>query len=54
MGIALNTAALGGVAVPVISSFDIKFLASLFTALSMVILLVMSVKKPNALLVRSA
>ncbi|MFP3399820.1 transporter [Acidianus sp.] len=54
MGIALNTAALGGVAVPVISSFDIKFLASLLTALSMVILLVMSVKKPNALLVRSA
>ncbi len=54
MGIALNTAALGGVAVPVISSFDIRFIASIFTALSMVILLVMSIKRPNALLVRSA
>ncbi|ARM77046.1 transporter [Acidianus manzaensis] len=53
MGFALNTAALGGVVVPVVGSLNIKVIASLFTAISMIILLVMSVKKGNAVTVAS-
>ena len=48
MGLAINTAALGGMAVPVISSFDVRPIASLLTALSMAVLLVMSLRKSNA------
>lgn len=44
MGIALNIAALGGVIVPVLSSLDVRLLATLFTALSMAILLILSIK----------
>ncbi|BFI75892.1 transporter [Sulfurisphaera ohwakuensis] len=51
IGIALNTAALGGVVVPVVASLNIKIIASLFTAISMVILLVMAVRKRNAIYV---
>jgi hypothetical protein len=44
MGIALNIAALGGVIVPVLSSLDVRLLATLFTAISMAILLILSIK----------
>ncbi|BCU70149.1 transporter [Stygiolobus caldivivus] len=49
MGIALNTAALGGVIVPVVSSIDIKAVATLFTAISMTILLILSVRAKTQL-----
>ena len=48
MGLVINAAALGGMAVPVISSFDVRPIASLLTALSMAVLLVMSLRKSNA------
>jgi hypothetical protein len=44
VGLALNIAALGGVLVPVLSSLDVRLLATLFTAPSMAILLIMSIK----------
>ncbi len=52
VGIALNTAAIGGVIVPVVASLNIKIIASLFTALSMVVLLILAVRKRNAMYVR--
>ncbi|NON62820.1 transporter [Acidianus sp. RZ1] len=47
MGTALNSAALGGVIVPVISSFDIRVYASIFTVSSLCLLAVMALKKRN-------
>ncbi len=44
MGIALNAAALGGVFVPVIGSINIKIVASLITAISMMALLLMGIR----------
>jgi len=44
MGVALNAAALGGVIVPVVGSINIKIVASLITAISMIALLIMGIK----------
>lgn len=44
MGVALNAAALGGVIVPVVGSINIKVVASLITAISMIALLIMGIK----------
>lgn len=49
MGFAMNTAAIGGVIVPVIGSFNVKLFGSLFTAISMTALIVMTMKKSNAI-----
>ncbi|MCI2413968.1 MAG: transporter [Candidatus Aramenus sp.] len=45
MGIALNAAAVGGVFVPVVSSMDVKVLASTVTLASMLLLLLLGVKR---------
>ncbi|EWG07618.1 MAG: transporter [Candidatus Aramenus sulfurataquae] len=48
MGIALNAAAVGGVFVPVVSSIDVKVLASTITLVSMFLLLLLGVRRRRA------